>query len=131
MERDASTWQCFFRTKTSDENEDPMAEHPPTNVTGLIIHVVGAPQGGYSHNFTRNFDATASTRLESATYVGLLRNDHVPFTRDKTFLDDDRARGAIDGYAQQVRAPRAASNLNDPVRHPRESHLRKHLVTMD
>ena len=107
---------AVFLPNPNVANQNPLAENPSINSKGLIIHAVGSPQTGYSHEFKRNYDCTASANVESAVHVGWVRADLVPVPQNEKIAVENDARGWIDTYALHVRPPGASPDLTNAVR---------------
>jgi hypothetical protein len=103
---------AIFIPNASDEEKTPSKTEP---CTGTVIHVVGNPMIGFSHEFKRNYNT--SDDLKSLVRVVLLGHIQESLHVDSssgTFSTDVLPLGPLDAAALQVPVP-GRSDVRAPV----------------
>ncbi|KAF2757270.1 hypothetical protein EJ05DRAFT_500813 [Pseudovirgaria hyperparasitica] len=119
-------WLCKYRRSSNMRyhfalfipNKAYVSQNPQDKnevCKGTIIHVVGAPMAGYSHEFKRNYDTSTSDQLRGLVHIGHVDQGLVYEPPTEDFSRHSSAMSSLERVALQIQAPRASENFMAPV----------------
>ncbi|GIK07578.1 hypothetical protein Aspvir_003244 [Aspergillus viridinutans] len=82
---------------------------------GSVIHAVGAPMAGYSHEFKRGYNPTLTRRRYEMWPIGEVDSSHIVDWPDDIRAIHTDPKGDIEIAASQVPAPGISENFMAPV----------------